>query len=100
LHKTQNPSTSTITERDFSKMDSQPASPKKEKHIEGAAWASPEDRQASTSRPEEYLVGGCGDREREMANLIAMKRHAPIKMEGSSSIKNNPFVTARHEEPL
>jgi hypothetical protein len=75
-------------------MYSHPASPKKE----GAAWA--EHHQDLTVRPEEYIVGGYGDKEREMENRIAMNRHpAPIKMEGcSSSIKNNPFLRQKDIE--
>jgi hypothetical protein len=84
-------------------MNSNPASPKKEKHIEGAAWAYPEHHQelspVSPGRPKEYLGGGYGDSQREMADHYAMSRPAPIKMEGRSSIKNNPFLRQNIIEP-
>jgi hypothetical protein len=80
-------------------MDSLPASPKKEKHIEGASWAYPEHHQELAGRPEQYLGGGYGDSEREMANHYALNRPAPIKMEGRNSIKNNPFLCQKHIEP-
>jgi hypothetical protein len=80
-------------------MYSNPSSPQKEKHSEGASWAFPEPHQELAGRPEEYLGAGYEDNHREMANHYAMNRPAPIKIEGRSSIKNSPFLRQKNIEP-
>lgn len=86
-------------------MDSHPTTPttpKKESptikiKATTSAWEFPEPHQELSEKPEQYLGGGYGDIEREMADHYAMNRPAPIKIEGCSSIKNNPFL--RHKDP-
>jgi hypothetical protein len=82
------------------RMYSHPAAPKKESHSKETPWVYPKHHQELTGRPEEYLGGGYGDSEREMANHYARNRPPPIQITGNTSIKSSPFLHSKSTEPI